>query len=319
MAKEYPGWWMILQLVGWAIIGATLMLPVHDGTSLFLSFLLILLVGIPHGAADHHLFTSLYGRHFGATALGRFYLAYLGLMGAFALLWWLLPAAAFAVFIGISAYHFGQSNYHYLSVTGGWRIVMYCCWGGFVVLAPIGFHFAEARPIVQQLLGGVRLELSPGWAKLLPWVLLAVNGLLLLSVAPRLSPTLLLREALNLGVLALLFAFTPLLLGFALYFAGWHAGPSAWDQFRFLRRLRPGFSFRDYVRLVLPYSLLAGLGVVAIFLWAGNGWHSSRPWAFLFVFIAVLTLPHMLLLDQVYAKLHAAEGRYPSGFKPKDT
>jgi Flp pilus assembly protein TadB len=54
----------------------------------------------------------------------------------------------------------------------------------------------------------------------------------------------------------------------------------------------------------LPYSLLA-IGASAGLFWWGSQWNGALPWAWLFAFIAIVTLPHMLLLDRVYGRLQA--------------
>ena len=110
-------------------------------------------------------------------------------------------------------------------------------------------------------------------------------------------------ELVNLGVLGLLFICTPLLLGFAIYFVFWHALSSVMDQVQFFReRKGNSYSWKHYVKNALPLSLVAicGLGMLVGMQVSMN---ISLNIGVVFVFISVVTLPHMIMIDQLYQEL----------------
>ncbi|MEL6969754.1 MAG: Brp/Blh family beta-carotene 15,15'-dioxygenase [Bacteroidota bacterium] len=301
MVSLYPRLWQVvlgLSLV-LALIG---LLTINANLPLYLAAILILFIGIPHGAADHRLFQQLYQKVYGQRALFLFYLGYLGLMGVVFLGWYLFPVLTLLLFLILSAYHFGQGNFAYLEARSILHYAVYLLWGSWVIIAPILWHFPEAQPVLESLLG---FELSLPQEFLLefiPLVLLAVVQLLLLFLKSALEPRYFRRELASLLVLSLVFYFAPLFLGFAIYFALWHALPSALDQIRFLFKDDNQASTKQYILTALPFSGMAILGIAAVVLIQPE-LDFSAYWTWLFAFVAALTLPHMLLLDRVYERL----------------
>lgn len=272
--------------------------------STVLAALLILFVGIPHGAADHRIFQQLYADLYGRRALGWFYVAYLGLMGFVFFLWYFLPVVAFLVFVILSCFHFGQGNFAYLSGKDWLSRGLFIVWGVWIIAVPVLSNYSEAQPVLTILLNRDLPVLSPALIKQLVLLLTLTVIAWLVLLAPRLSDNLLLKEFSSLVVLGLMFWYTPLFLGFAVYFALWHALPSALDQVTFLWQQKTPITLWKYGKTVLPFSLLA-LGALGSVAWWMPAEEISLYWSWLFVFIAAVTLPHMLLLDRVYQRLLA--------------
>ena len=313
MVKYYPRLWQLVLVISIALSLLAVMWP-SAAVSLFLAFGLILLIGIPHGAADHQLFQRLYLKHHSVGGLISFYLAYLGLMGLVILGWIWWPIFTLIAFLVMSAYHFGQGNFAYLPKGQLSKHLLELFWGAWVICAPICFHFTEARPIIETLVE-VQLDqvtgLSVQWWPFL--LLLPVLGLLFyqflsssVSTQEGITRTYLLRELITLAVLLVIFYFSPLLLGFAIYFALWHALPSALDQIAFLTQERGEYPIAKYLRIVAPLSGMAFLTIMLVW-WLKPTFSTSEYWSWLFAFIAALTLPHMLILDRVYHQMNHLE------------
>ncbi|WP_026231962.1 Brp/Blh family beta-carotene 15,15'-dioxygenase [Neolewinella persica] len=121
----------------------------------FLVLGMMLLLGLPHGATDHGLFLALQdGQRRGKKI--SFYLAYLAIIAAYGLIWWLSPVVAFFIFMLLSVYHFGQSNW--VNLYYGHVILErghYLLWGIGILLTPILLHAEEAITIVQAMTGAV--------------------------------------------------------------------------------------------------------------------------------------------------------------------
>ena len=312
----------LLPLLPWAIGLAVLFLSwswprALEQASLPLALALIACIGIPHGATDQLLFlqmSRLAGRMWG---LPMFYLGYLGLILVYALLWFVFPWLGFVLFIALSVYHFGQADWNAALPRNTFSGFYFVCWGSFVLLTPVMWHYDSSKPIIEAI---VRTEL-PAWepstytrAAVAPAIL---NLCLLLwgAVVRRLSPGSFRLGMAQLFFLFVLFISTPLLLGFALYFAGWHALRSMQDQILFLKTGRKEYSWKHYVRDAAAFSLLALAGIGAA-IWFFRSGGLTEALGLLFMGIAAITLPHMILMDQLYKRFSE---NIPAGnnfFKP---
>ena len=310
MASRYPLLYRSVQGLALAAALFGLLAPqLAAQWQLFLAVALIVLVGIPHGATDYLIFQYLSRPLWGSRHLFRFYLNYILLMAGYALLWWLLPGPALALFLLLSMYHFGQSNWNYVTYRNkALQYGAYLLWGAFVLLTPILWHYEAAQVIIQQLIGAPAPVISQPLAQALCIGLLACNLWLTiyLLIQQRVNFRQFVEELANYVVLSVLFVNTPLLLGFAIYFVCWHSMSSVMDQIRFFRERLGPYSLKDYVRSTLPLSLasIAGLGVLV-------GVQLSMGIAFnigvVFIFISVVTLPHMILIEQLYHELPVGE------------
>ena len=90
---------------------------------LFSSFF-ILLIGIPHGAIDHVLF-------FKKRSLSQlqFYSIYLGLILIFLVLWIFFPFWSLLLFLLISAFHFGESQFSEIKTARLIKDLLFPVWG----------------------------------------------------------------------------------------------------------------------------------------------------------------------------------------------
>ncbi|MEM9524981.1 MAG: Brp/Blh family beta-carotene 15,15'-dioxygenase, partial [Bacteroidota bacterium] len=133
--------------VGFIIAGgmATSYLAVSEP---FLVLGLMLIIGLPHGATDHGLFESLEEGK-GLRKNFSFYFGYVLVLGAYGLMWYLFPLFAFGIFMLLSVYHFGQSNWVGVNYGKAWADRLhYLLWGAGILLTPILLHAEEAAMIV---------------------------------------------------------------------------------------------------------------------------------------------------------------------------
>lgn len=269
----------------------------------FLVLGLMLLIGLPHGATDHGLFLALAVDG----SVGRkvnFYLFYALVIGAYGLLWYLVPLLAFGLFMLLSVYHFGQSNWADVAYDNNrFARLHYMLWGSGILLTPILLHAGEAATIVAAMTD-IMLPVPSRTA-----VLVVVGVLALANLVATLTfwwkgaipQRRFVRELVGYAALLAMFFTNSLLLGFTVYFVFWHSLASARDQVRFFRkRLSPA------VRRQLLFGILTTVGGAIIFCllaWFGPGPETAlRPGIIggVFVFISLLTLPHMLLVEQLY-------------------
>lgn len=264
----------------------------------------LLVLGMAHGAVDHHVPARLGARP--RAVVASYAAAALVALAAFAA----FPVAGFAAFLVLSAAHWGDGEGWYARHVHGrpaWRSPLAAgIWAAARGALPIGLaalaHPAEAREVA-----GLVVERFGAAA---PGPFDAVPGLVAIVVLVAAATVVALRElrgrdlALELGELALLTAFfaaVPAVFAVGLYFLAWHSP-------RHVARLvdgRPGPALRALARFhreALPATAaaLAGLAALAAAT-AATGDPGALAGAAL-ALIAALTVPHALLVAWMDAR-----------------
>jgi Brp/Blh family beta-carotene 15,15'-monooxygenase len=252
----------------------------------------VFLVGTPHGALDARIARERLAPRFGPFWAYPFGAAYLALAGLTLTLWLIAPAIALALFLLLSAIHFG----HHDSPSGHWLPVLVR--GLLPPVIAAAAHPPEITAIFDLLAGqgGAAIATIAGGPLLLLWL---AGAALTLAMEGR---------RVELLALAALFAIAPPLAAFSLYFALVHT-PRALAASR-----RPGERWRDLLSDALPWSLAAV--ALAGMLWAwfvpqlGEGPALVRT---IFWWLSALTVPHMLLhvLVQSVAGSHKTDSASP--------
>jgi len=303
MTSRYPLLYRSIQGLALLAVLVSLLVPgLLSSVQLGVALGMIVLIGIPHGATDYLIFQQLSRPLWGSREMTRFYVNYVLLMAGFALLWWLLPVAALLLFLGISVYHFGQSNWNYIAFKSKFEATgTHLLWGSFVLFVPILWHYETAAPIISNIISVPAPYLSKPWREAVSIVLLVLNLWLCIYyfIQSRITRKEFMDEVVNLFALALLLINLPLMLGFAIYFVCWHSLSSMMDQIRFFRRQIRSYSIGQYIKNALPLSL-AAIASLATFALVQIKLDIPLNIGIVFVFIPVVTLPHMILIDQLY-------------------
>lgn len=245
---------------------------------LFLLPVLVALAGLPHGALDPLVArkTGLWKKPMG---LAAFLLAYVGILTAALGIWLLVPGISLALFLAYSAWHFAGDWRESLSAIG--RL-----WPGLAIICLPAAGHPETVVTIYELLAGPSaavflVELSRWLA--IPAVLGTVASVLVLSR----------REARSgFELLALLAAawFLPPLAFFLLYFCGLHSPRHLLDAVQGLR------ASSALVTGVVFTGLAIGLGFLA-YGFLPEASVEATVLRILFTGLAVLTLPHMILVE----------------------
>ncbi len=267
-----------------------------------------LLIGIPHGATDDHIFykTGLADRF--STSNITFYAGYVVIAGLYAGLWLIWPSGALLLFLIISIYHFGQSQLFYLSTTSfkRFKLPFYLFWGSYVLGLPLMFSYTEALPIIQELIGYRPLTPNTVADLALPLGvgLFAVNaGFLSIAKYRRmLSKSHLYQEVLNLVLLGLLAYTTPLFVAFITYWALWHSFNSMIEITTFLTKQARFLDVKAFYKRAFPLSVITFAGIGLIFWLTASFGSRESMLAVFFIIIAAVTLPHSILMDVLYAQ-----------------
>lgn len=247
---------------------------------------ILVLVGIPHGGIDH----LIHNPEIRPKGLVHFIIRYLLLMSTYGLLWWLLPVAALIAFLGMSAYHFGQSHFLEQGQLQPKEGLLYLLKGSFF-LSVILFGDWE---MTQEILSPILTISIPETYRLLSMGLLMACSLLAHGWKNR---SLNLGDALDYLVLVPILYFSPLLISFAVYFGFWHSLPSMLAEYKYLSQ-HPSFnSPLKFGKQLLPFSGISLVGITAILLVGLEFMDSSQLYLLFFVMISLISLPHILYMD----------------------
>ena len=280
-----------------------MVIPVWLVLSIFAFFIVV--TGIPHGAVDHIVASSVYRLQNNFYDKFKFYSTYLFIMMLLGVVWIFSPIAGFFIFIAISVYHFGQGDLSYLisEMHPIYRSLIYTSRGLFLVGLPILLHHEITIPIIE---AAIQKELSRSLfllesATLISKALLAQHFLVLIFIAVHKRMTLY-KEFLLTGLLALLFWTAHPLLSFGLYFGIWHSLNHFFELRDHLQMYDQNHSTFSLYLKTIPFTLISFIGLGFLWFIQGAFGLENQMISLLFILISVLTLPHMLLIDRMYQK-----------------
>ena len=244
---------------------------------------LIFVLGIPHGALDVIFAKRLY--HLASfVAWSMFCLAYVALAAAVVGAWWLFPGAFLILFLLASAFHFSGD------LSDGAPLLMRLWYSGSMLVFPAWFHQAEVARLFGALVpGDVAWPLAQALhAMALPWC----AGLVVTLIVQGRGHSVSSMEMLSVGLLA---AVAPPLLSFTVFFCAMHSARHAIRSRAFAAHL----AWRDLLKKVaVPRGFCALVGLLV--------WPTlqllpldTAVGRILFVALAALTVPHMVLIEQI--------------------
>jgi len=273
--------------LGLGIATLFLVLPnLPQEIQLFIFALIILLVGIPHGGIDH----LIHNPTITPRGLARFILRYLLLMLGYGLMWWFLPLAALIAFLGMSAYHFGQSHFLEQGKLENKEGLLYLLKGAFFLFLILFGDWSMTQKILSSV---ISIDLSEEFR-------LGFLGFLLVSslIAQGFSTQPFgLTDGLDYLILAPILYFSPLLIGFSVYFGFWHSLPSMLAEYAYLRNIPAFNSPLKFGKQLLPFSGISLVGITAILVVGLEFLAPNQLYLLFFVLISLISLPHILYMD----------------------
>lgn len=265
----------------------------------------IAIFGISHGAIDNHL----YG--FNSKKQNILFISiYVAASLCFGAIWWLSPDVAFASFLVISAYHFGQSQF--VDTIEGNKFAqrfLFSVWGAWLLLAFIFMNKEELENSHQS--SGVEMLIFDwflNYSKLLftsvTVVLVAI--LSYFTLRGKLPFQKLFIEIYQLAAIMVVFAISSPLLGFTLYFVILHSLRVLGHEYNFFKKINDNFDIKAFAKLLFPFTFISisGLFLFIAFFWLFDLSFSLPTLAL--IFISCLTFPHSLVMDIFYHKHHEA-------------
>jgi len=293
-----------ITLLAWAMIGAACFFPATAAMTVgSVLALLVAVVGLPHGAADHRFARPRLEPLLGPVWWVVFLAGYLAIAGAVVLGWFFAPAATILAFFLASAWHFGQEEPDLVAGPHGAKLLRQAfrvARGGLVIWVPVALQTDEVVRILSLTAPrgfAPQIEWAVDALVACSWVMLAIAGVAwgwqaLLAIASQgRRRRVLLLDTLMVASLVLVFAWANPVVGFLIYFCGWHSA-------RGLQRLRRelGESWCQLAASLAPMTALAiglvGCGTCLVL--RAPTWNDTLIRA-TFVGLSSVALPHLIL------------------------
>ncbi len=311
-----PGWGAVFLLTILFALGVEV-----PRTLQYIPFALSLpLLGVPHGALDHLVPGRLSGRGASARSVLGVVTLYAVFASLYLALWFFAPLPAFALFIALTWFHWGQGDLYSLRALLGARQprtrlqnrLTVLVRGGLPMLVPL-LAFPEVyREVARNMVGLFYPDAALDFAWL-PGTTFRLAAALLFGAVTLMSLTLSQRSGgrLFFGVdvaetmlLAPYFALVPPVLAIGVYFCVWHslrhiARLMVLDRksSHVLERGYAAPAFAAFFRDAAPLTLVALAGLASLyFIVPGVMEGHGSLLALYLTLISVLTLPHVVVV-----------------------
>ena len=257
-----------------------------------IALLFVVLIGLPHGAFDGAI-----ANHLGAgrslVEAAKFIISYCASAGLVIAIWIMFPAVTLTLFLMISMIHFGRGDAS--EKLGPVFMLQVLLHGGLPIFGIIYFQQSSVIPLFDALTNGAS-DLAILTSNIMIPVMALMAGVYGLMAFRDASLRARFAEFI---FLAVVFVFLPPLVSFALYFCIIHTG-------RHMRRiwhvLASTSSPKGLYRQVAGFTLASWLVGGTAFLWLESGDLDAALLQVVFIGLAALTVPHMILVDGFFAK-----------------
>ncbi|MBY0476317.1 MAG: Brp/Blh family beta-carotene 15,15'-dioxygenase [Chitinophagaceae bacterium] len=253
----------------------------------------ILIAGIPHGAMDHLTASFIEKEKF---KLIRYLLQYILSALIYLLVWLFAPGIALLLFLLLTAWHFGETDMLSFSNKQTSPLIIFI-YGSCLLMWLLLKDPSVTLQWIQLVAGNQGAAVAiMNILKQIPHLLwFVVSAVLLFSSVFKQ------RDQWMSVFVFLLFmyttVYTSLILGFILYFTGWHSVQA-------LQHIRFSVFKQAGIKKLLFNAVPATLGSVVLLLlimkYGKAEWMQSSSLPSLFILLSVLTLPHMAEMHRLY-------------------
>lgn len=279
------------KLVGLSI--AILYFLFFEGNTTFeyIFFALVLVtIGIPHGAIDHLLLSP----NINTKGLFKFLAKYISIILIYLVLWIYLPLLALAAFLLMSAYHFGQSHFINFQINK-LKTATYILLGTYYLSVILWGDFAYTKNLLESMLNIQNME-GYGLPIIIGSFLFAI---LLIAYNQPSKAYYFIIEAVVMGVILYQL---PLLLSFIIYFGFWHALPSMNEEYRVLKKFLGKNKFYSFIKKLMPFTAIS-LGGIWMLLAIFYTWMAPNELVlFFFILISLISAPHIWFMHMFLEK-----------------
>tara|TARA_B110000444_G_scaffold258301_1_gene298852 strand:- start:1950 stop:2852 length:903 start_codon:yes stop_codon:yes gene_type:complete len=253
----------------------------------YLLFILVSIIGIPHGFFDFSIGKKIFKKYQGKWAL-YFSVTYIFISFIYLLAWIFLPGVSLLLFLFLAAYHFGFEDHNYMQEKNKIVYIDISIFikGLIIVFTPILFHFDQVNYLFSILIGYEINGIEFNFTQKILFIILSVSHILFERKKNYLHKV----EAI---ICFVNFILLPPIFSFTLYFCLMHSIRHFLESI-FISNLVPeNFSTGNFlIVIILTSTVFSVLSVLFISNFYGISM-SDTLIKFIFIILACLTLPHM--------------------------
>lgn len=270
-------------------------------SQLIFSSSLILIFGVPHGSLDNLLFLS--KNKISSTI---FYIIYLSIASLYFFAWIYWPIHSFIIFLIISAYHFGESQFSDYKFENKLKNFFFLIWGLFLMSSLLFLNSKELTYLTTYFPDTT--EFASIYNNLIIknifFICLTSSILTMLFFVHKkyISFEDFFSELFQIFLIYITFKLFPIIIGFTLYFIFIHSFRSLYHEYLYLKKQDEKINFKKFIFLLIPHSVISYLFIFFI------GYASYKDYIpislplLMLIVISVITLPHALVMSNFYNK-----------------
>ena len=261
-----------------------------------LGFILILSVGLIHGANDLLIIKNFSIKESNNSQISYFFY-YLSIVFLGLIFFYILPSVALLTFVIVSIYHFGEQHWEVTLANTSisrFKKIFLMTFHGLIFFIII---FMNNIISVNEVLNS--FNLPPLYYSYLIITLFSslIIYVLFLIYLNELREYFI-NEIIFLILFFLLTINSTLIYGFAIYFIFFHSLLSIKDQVKFIYGNDKSESIKKYITSSLPYFILALTSLLIFYLVVDLQEINLLP--IIFTFLAAITFPHVIVIEKMY-------------------
>ena len=261
-----------------------------------LGFILILSVGLIHGANDLLIIKNFTIKESNNSQISYFFY-YLSIVFLGLIFFYILPSVALLTFVIVSIYHFGEQHWEVTLANTSisrFKKIFLMTFHGLIFFIII---FMNNIISVNEVLNS--FNIPPLYYS---YLIITLSSSLIIYVLFLIYLNELREHFINeITFLILFFLLTinsTLIYGFAIYFIFFHSLLSIKDQVKFIYGNDKSESIKKYITSSLPYFILALTSLLIFYLVVDLQEINLLP--IIFTFLAAITFPHVIVIEKMY-------------------
>ena len=290
-----------------AIVLELFMPDIADAIKYPVLIICLLIIGIPHGAIDHIVTSSIYNLSNSIYDQAKFYLYYLIMMGIMTGIWIFNPTLGFIIFACLTIYHFGQADLEHFDIDLRIKKILFISRGTMIMGLIVFGDPAYTSPILFDITGfnllnsHILSQYYPILFWFLPLQYFFVQTIIFIRAG--ISGHDLMRITFDSTIIFALFAVVNPILAFSVFFGLWHSLGHVKEMLSFFNKTGRQMSIGTFYIKALPLNIITLVGIAVVY-WGTVTYNIQlQIVSILFIIISVLTLPHMFIVEKMYSFL----------------